>query len=152
MPRSRLARVIDKAHKRKKQFIVHLHGVLIQRPWRWHFIIPRPIELSCSVIISLSYASTNVSILLDILLISSLVIALLLPALFELFHLFSNCQYLLARHQSREPKPPKSPNAFSNPKLDSPLTCTASNPSFQRSSRLGVYFQLLFVSVICLLL
>jgi len=111
----------------------------------------RSIELSCSVIASLSYTS-NVSILLDILLISSLVIALLLPALFEFFHLFSNCQYLLAKHQFREPKPPKSPNAFSTPKLDSPLTCTVSNPSFQRSSRLGVCFQLLFVSVICLLL
>jgi hypothetical protein len=61
--------------------------------------------LSRSAIISLSYTSTNVSILSEILLIGSLVIALLLPALFEFFHLLSNNQYLLARHQSRAPKP-----------------------------------------------
>jgi hypothetical protein len=58
---------------------------------------------------------------------------------------------LLARDQSREPKP-KVRTLFPNPRvvcsLDSPLTCTVSNPSFQRSNRSGVCFRLLFVLVV----
>jgi hypothetical protein len=107
--------------------------------------------LSCSASTSLSYTSTNLSILSEILLIGSLVIALLLPALLELFHLSSNNQYLLSSNQSRAPKS-KVRTLFQSRTLDSPLTCTVSNPSFQRSNRLGVCFRLSSLSVIYSLL